>query len=186
MEPRKAAALAGLGVEFGGCSSKPVADASITLLPPGGGGPIGPSLVVDAALIELEKNRNKLQRSGRRQRHFFVWIDGSAFLTWLGFDSELPATIPDLGAEARPAAGSAQWCIDRVLTTKSWSGQGTPARPRPRRETRAGAGRRSPAGRCWRGLERSWPGLGRSRSPRPVMAAQPERQVTGPQPTSRI
>jgi hypothetical protein len=29
----------------------------------------------------LETNRDKLRRSGRRQRHFFAWIDGSAFLT---------------------------------------------------------------------------------------------------------
>jgi hypothetical protein len=43
MQPPQAEALAGLGIEFGGCSSQPVADASITLLPPGGGGPIGPS-----------------------------------------------------------------------------------------------------------------------------------------------
>jgi hypothetical protein len=40
MQPRPAADLAGLGVEFGGCSSQPVADASITLLPPGSGGPM--------------------------------------------------------------------------------------------------------------------------------------------------
>lgn len=109
MPPQQAPALAGLGVEFGGCSSQPAADPSITLLPPGGGGPIGPSLVVDAALVELEKNRDKLRRSGRRQRHFFVWIDGSAFLTWLGFDSELPAMIPDLGAEV-----TTLWCGGRT------------------------------------------------------------------------
>ena len=109
MLPREGAALAGLGIEFGGCSSQPVADASITLLPPGGGGPIGPSLVVDAALAELGKNLDKLQRSGRKERHFFVWIDGSAFLIWLGLGSELPTTIPDLGDPA-----TTLWCGGRT------------------------------------------------------------------------
>lgn len=70
MQPRQAAALADLGIEFGGCSSQPVLDASITLLPPDGGGAIGPSLVVNAAVAELEKDRDKLRRSGHRQRHF--------------------------------------------------------------------------------------------------------------------
>jgi hypothetical protein len=115
MQPQQAATLAELGVEFGGCSSQPVTDASITLLPPGGGGPIGPSLVVDAALAELEKNRDKLRRSGRRHRHFFAWIDGSAFLTWLGFDSELPATIPDLGAEV-----TTLWCGGRTQDSQTY------------------------------------------------------------------
>jgi hypothetical protein len=115
MQPRQAAPLAGLGIEFGGCSSQPVPDGSMTLLPPGGGGAIGPSLAVDAALAELEKNRDKLRRSGRQQRHFFAWIDGSAFLTWLGFDSGLPTTIPKLGAEA-----TTLWCGGRTQDSRSY------------------------------------------------------------------
>jgi hypothetical protein len=70
---------------------------------------------VDAALGELEKNRDKLRRSGRRQRHFFAWIDGSAFLTWMGFDSGPPTTIPDLGAEA-----TTLWCGGRTQDSRSY------------------------------------------------------------------
>jgi hypothetical protein len=68
---------------------------------------------VDAALVELEKNRDKLRRSGLRQRHFFAWIDGSAFLTWLGFGSELPTTIPDLSAEV-----TTLWCGGRTQNSQ--------------------------------------------------------------------
>jgi hypothetical protein len=60
---------------------------SAIMLTTSGGGALGPDVVVDAAMGELETNRAKLATAvDAVERHLFVWIDGSAgehVATWL-------------------------------------------------------------------------------------------------------
>jgi hypothetical protein len=107
--PPEVKALVSLGIEFGGCGSDRVPGGLIRLFPPGGGGAIGPAVIVDAALAALDDNREKLGRAGTRERHLAVWIDGSALLTWMGFDSGPPTERPNLGSEI-----TTLWCIGRA------------------------------------------------------------------------
>jgi hypothetical protein len=107
--PPEIEALVGLGIEFGGCRSEQVAGGQIQLLPPGGGGgAIGPAAIVSAALAAADDNREKLERAGTTERHLAVWIDGSAFLTWMGFDSGPPTERPELDGEI-----TTLWCVGR-------------------------------------------------------------------------
>jgi hypothetical protein len=72
--------LVGLGVEW--FSFAESLDPAISLST-AGGGIVHPSVVAEAALAELIKNRTKLAAAvGVDERHMFVWIDGSAAQPW--------------------------------------------------------------------------------------------------------
>ena len=114
-------------------------------------------------------------RSAPPIRECCGWSTGSGMGAWRGpnrwgwtpgHKSQMSARAPGRSTRpisARPVVGSAQWCIDRVLTTRSKDRSERLARPRHRPETPAGGRPWCCDGRRWRG--RSWPGPGRARSP---------------------
>jgi hypothetical protein len=74
---------------------------SAIMLTTSGGGALGPDVVVDAAMGELETNRAKLATAvDAVERHLFVWIDGSAALASMSLrGSEPPSSeAPDFGS----------------------------------------------------------------------------------------
>ncbi len=92
--------LLGLGVEWFNFveSAKPAISLST-----GGGGWLHPSVVADAAVAELAKNRCKLASATNvDERHMFVWIDSSASQPWSSLRNEdgLPEPVLLDGADS--------------------------------------------------------------------------------------
>ena len=64
----------------------------ICIAPPGGGGRVNASEVQDAVFQEASKrdNRRKLSKSGRRQRHLFVYVHPRNYLPWVSLVDTCP------------------------------------------------------------------------------------------------
>jgi hypothetical protein len=102
-----------LGITDGSCHSYPGPGGGfITIMPPGGGGAIGPALVASAALQEANKNDNlaKLRKAATDERHLFVWI--SRMLPWMSFGDGPPTEVPEL-----PQALTTLWVADLSVGT---------------------------------------------------------------------
>jgi hypothetical protein len=107
--PSVAAILRDLRVESGAV----VRTEGIQIGYPGSGGAIGAETAAQAITLEAMKqdNRQKLGRTGARERHLFVYIDATNFLPWAGlreFDPSVlkPPSLPDEITDLWAAAGA--------------------------------------------------------------------------------
>jgi len=75
---------------------------TIRIALPGGGGAVGPSIAVDAGVVEAWKpdNRKKLGAAMTAEHHLVVYIDAMNGLPWIALtDFEPPSAVPNLPAE---------------------------------------------------------------------------------------
>ena len=74
----------------------------IRIAPPGGGGPVGASIVINAVKREAWKddNRRKLSTAGTQERHLAVYVYLTNYLPWCALvDFEPPLDLPQLPPE---------------------------------------------------------------------------------------
>lgn len=106
----------------------------IRIAPPGGGGMVDSSEVQNAVYREASKkdNRRKLSKSGRRQRHLFVYVHPRNYLPWVS----LVDTCPPLGEVFLPEEITHIWVsvdsrdknefvVWRAQNGSEWSNSGT-------------------------------------------------------------
>jgi hypothetical protein len=80
----------------------PQGPAKVHLLPPGGGGAVGPSAInpfVTAFLSRIAERDGlaKLMRPGTDRRHVFIWLESTLLVEWMSFcENQLPPDKPNL------------------------------------------------------------------------------------------
>jgi hypothetical protein len=113
----------------------------ITIALPGGGGAIGPILVIDAVRREVFKddNRAKLAAANTTERHLAVYIDLGNYRPWCALvDREPPAVLPKLPLEITDVwafsetRSDGQYVVWRASSTTPWHSLGRVAPPAER------------------------------------------------------